>query len=130
MPFPHGNESGTLDFNEVFRHSLLLKVFVCIIGGVAAATKVMEKHARLPKMQCSACSILNTHLLAQLPALPSGPSVSTKMGPGLVPLLGRSSFPETNGAKFSGVQADDESVREELAAATNALVNMAVVSDV
>jgi hypothetical protein len=39
-------------------------------------------------------------------------------------------FPETNGSKFGGgVQAEDESVREELVAATTALVDMPVVSD-
>ncbi|KAJ7749345.1 hypothetical protein B0H14DRAFT_2636378 [Mycena olivaceomarginata] len=61
IPFLHGNESGNLDFNEVFCHPLLLK---------------------------------------------------------------------TNGSKFGGeVQAEDESVWEELAAATTALVDMPVVSD-
>jgi hypothetical protein len=36
-------DSSSNDYTDVH------EVFVCIIRGVAAAAKVMEKHARLPK---------------------------------------------------------------------------------
>ncbi|KAF7371461.1 hypothetical protein MVEN_00000400 [Mycena venus] len=49
VPFLHGNESATLDFDEVFRHPVLLKIFACIIRGSASADGVMRGTSRLPR---------------------------------------------------------------------------------
>ncbi|KAJ7202776.1 hypothetical protein GGX14DRAFT_570453 [Mycena pura] len=54
VPFLHGNESERLDYNQLFRHSLLLMVFTCIIRGAAAAEGVMGKvsqHSKAKTMQ-------------------------------------------------------------------------------
>ncbi|KAJ6548778.1 hypothetical protein B0H19DRAFT_1162016 [Mycena capillaripes] len=49
IPVLHGNESEKLDFNTVFRHPMLLKIFACIIRGCASADGVMDGTSRLPR---------------------------------------------------------------------------------
>ncbi|KAJ7734208.1 hypothetical protein B0H14DRAFT_3614302 [Mycena olivaceomarginata] len=204
IPFLHGNESRTLDYNELFHHPLLLKVFICIIRGMAAAAKVMEKHAQLPKANVmqrmfnikhtTPGAIASTAVWAiwlfsgdetfsetgdvtginfyhcfneYLDKILEGLWRRQKWAQDLFVFWDSHLFPETivlvttsrlpllvsyldykrlrrgsrqwsqgsgdgncNGSKFGGgVQAEDESVREELVAATTALVDMPVISD-
>ncbi|KAJ7801926.1 hypothetical protein B0H14DRAFT_2614863 [Mycena olivaceomarginata] len=49
VPFLHGNESATLDFDEVFRYPIVFKIFACIIRGSASADGVMRGTSRLPR---------------------------------------------------------------------------------
>ncbi|KAJ7730288.1 hypothetical protein B0H14DRAFT_2232514, partial [Mycena olivaceomarginata] len=49
VPILHGNSSSEVDFNELFRHPMLLKVYAAIIRGVKSAAKVMDGTSRLPK---------------------------------------------------------------------------------
>ncbi|KAJ7314388.1 hypothetical protein DFH08DRAFT_972793 [Mycena albidolilacea] len=49
IPILHGNESSEVDFDEVFRHPMLLKVYAAIIRGVKSATSVMDGTSHLPK---------------------------------------------------------------------------------
>ncbi|KAJ7278288.1 hypothetical protein C8J57DRAFT_1576720 [Mycena rebaudengoi] len=49
IPFLHANESPTLDFHELFRHPLLLKVFAALIRGPSGADGVMEGESKMPK---------------------------------------------------------------------------------
>nr|GAT48040.1 predicted protein [Mycena chlorophos] len=49
IPFLHGNETSKLDYNQLFRHPLLLKVWSCIIRGIVAPTHVMKKKAVHPR---------------------------------------------------------------------------------
>ncbi|KAJ7794032.1 hypothetical protein B0H14DRAFT_3497423 [Mycena olivaceomarginata] len=48
-PCLHGNDSNELDYNQVFRHPLLLRIFASIIRGSASADSVMERSSRRPK---------------------------------------------------------------------------------
>jgi hypothetical protein len=68
VPLLHGNESDTLDFNELFRHRLLLKVcclsavtavtyvlnqvFASIIRGTRGPVGLMKKKSKLPRAEC------------------------------------------------------------------------------
>ncbi|KAJ7794779.1 hypothetical protein B0H14DRAFT_2392273, partial [Mycena olivaceomarginata] len=49
VPFLHGNESATLDFDEVFQHPILLKIFACIIRGSASTEGMIRGTPRLPR---------------------------------------------------------------------------------
>ncbi|KAJ7289747.1 hypothetical protein C8J57DRAFT_1628896 [Mycena rebaudengoi] len=49
IPFLHANELPTLDFHELFRHPLLLKVFAALIRGPSGADGVMEGESKMPK---------------------------------------------------------------------------------
>ncbi|KAJ7791391.1 hypothetical protein B0H14DRAFT_3500460 [Mycena olivaceomarginata] len=148
IPFLHGNESETLDFNQVFRHALLLKIFVSIIRGPTSADGVMEKRSRHPKASTMQ-RIFNIKYTT--PGAIAGSAVwtiwlfsaDTMFGRILEGLQRRQQwarelflfwdshvFPETNGSNFGGgVQEDAEDVRAELVAATDVLTNMPVVSD-
>ncbi|KAJ7807191.1 hypothetical protein B0H14DRAFT_3483494 [Mycena olivaceomarginata] len=42
VPFLHGNESDTLDFDQIFRHVFLLKVFAAVIDGPNAPEHLLE----------------------------------------------------------------------------------------
>ncbi|KAJ7821301.1 hypothetical protein B0H14DRAFT_3146734 [Mycena olivaceomarginata] len=45
----HSHDSNELDYNQVFRHPLLLRIFASIIRGSASADGVMERSSRRPK---------------------------------------------------------------------------------
>ncbi|KAF7319605.1 hypothetical protein HMN09_00300900 [Mycena chlorophos] len=49
IPFLHANETSKLDYNQLFRHPLLLKIWSCIIRGIVAPTHVMKKKAVHPR---------------------------------------------------------------------------------
>ncbi|KAF7345919.1 hypothetical protein MVEN_01614200 [Mycena venus] len=165
--FLHGNESETLDFNEVFRHALLLKIFVSSIRGPTSADGVMEKRSQHPKA-ITMQRIFN--IKHTTPGAIAGSAVWTIWLFSADTMFGRIGdvtginyyhryneylakileglrrrqqwarelflfwdshvFPETNGSNFGGgVQEDAEDVRAELAAATDVLTNMPVMSD-
>ncbi|KAJ7364120.1 hypothetical protein DFH08DRAFT_1015998 [Mycena albidolilacea] len=167
IPFLHGNESETLDFNQVFHYALLLKIFVSIIWGPTSADGVMEKRSQHPKASTMQ-RIFNIKYTT--PGAIAGSAVWTiwlfsadtmfgqvgdvtginyyhrynKYLAKILEGLQRRQqwarelflfwdshvFPETNSSNFGGgVQEDAEDVRAELAAATDVLTNMPVVSD-
>ncbi|KAJ7826385.1 hypothetical protein B0H14DRAFT_2817401 [Mycena olivaceomarginata] len=156
VPFLHGNESATLDFDEVFRHPILLKIFACIIRGSASAEGVMRGTSHLPRANAmqrihniqytTPGAIVDSAIWAiwlfsgDEDFLPTGDFTAInyrdrhdeyldKILEGLRRQQNHL-FPSTNGSHYGGgVQQDHEEDRGEIEDATDVMLNMPTVSD-
>ncbi|KAJ7263887.1 hypothetical protein C8J57DRAFT_1333101 [Mycena rebaudengoi] len=159
VPLLHGNESDTLDFNELFRHRLLLKVFASIIRGTRGPVGLMKKKSKLPRAECmqrtfsigfttpgaiTSCAILvplrrsarvtginyyERHKL-YLQKILDGLRLQHRWARDLFLFWDSHLFPELKGSHFGGgVSREEERQREEIDDATAAMMEMPVVSD-